>query len=333
MEAWWGGSRLAESIDRLKLAPDGDPAEQEVHPPDPDAPPQDEVASDALEDDDASKSDDPRELRFELRRVQRKLKEADLQATRLKKMAAHEAIERTRLALAHKESTDRVERLEREHGELKREHRDVSRDLERWREAAQAAKVQMEILRERRRKERDEAQQFGLNSVIQEMLPVFDHLELAITHASSDPGTILAGVQMVMHQLEQTLDRLTVERVEAELGQPFLPERHEAVLHVADTTLPHGAIVELLRPGYMLNGRLLRAARVSVASGPEEVAPPPAADAPPPGPGAEALDSENVTDDPTPYLKPIPLPLEDTGEVVFDPIPDPDEEKGGEPAG
>ena len=327
---------MAESIDRLKLAPDGDPVEPEADPHESEAPPQDEIAADGVdEDDDAAKSDDPRELRFEIRRVKRKLKEADLQATRLKKMAAHEAIERTRLALAHKESTDRVERLEREHGELKREHRDVSRDLERWREAAQAAKVQMEALRERRRKEREEAQQFGLNSVIQEMLPVFDHLELAITHASSDPGTILAGVLLVMHQLDQSLDRLTVERVVAELGQPFLPERHEAVLHVTDTTLPHGAIVELLRSGYMLNGRLLRAARVSVASGPEAVAPPPAVDAaaPAPAPDAEAPDSENVSDDPTPYLKPIPLPLEDTGEVVFDPIPDPDEEKGGGPAG
>ena len=336
MGTWWGGSRLAESIDRLKLAPDGDPVEQEPDPHESDAPPRDEIAADGIEeeDDDAAKSEDPRELRFELRRVKRKLKEADLQATRLKKMAAHEAIERTRLALAHKESTDRVERLEREHGELKREHRDVSRDVARWREAAQALKVQMDVLRERRRKEREDDRQFGLGSVIQEMLPVFDHLELAITHASSDPGTILAGVQMVMHQLEQTLDRLTVERVAAELGQPFLPERHEAVLHVDDTTLPHGAIVELLRPGYMLNGRLLRAARVSVASGPEEVAPPPAVDAPaPPSPEGEAPSEENVSDDPTPYLKPIPLPLEDTGEVVFDPIPDPDGEKGGGPAG
>ena len=327
MEAWWGGSRLAESIDRLKLAPDDDSVEQEPDPAESDAPPQDEIAADAAdEDDDAARSDDPRELRVELRRVKRKLKEADLQAARLKKMAAHEAIERTRLALAHKESTDRLERLEREHVELKREYRDVTRDVERWREAAQAVKVQMEVLRERRRKEREDDRQFGLGSVIQEMLPVFDHLELAITHASSDPGTILAGVQMVMHQLEQTLDRLTVERVDAGHGQPFLPERHEAVLHVADTTLPHGAIVELLRPGYMLNGRLLRAARVSVASGPEAVAPPPAAE-------GEAPSDENVSDDPTPYLKPIPLPLEDTGEVVFDPIPDPDEEKGGGPAG
>ena len=92
--------------------------------------------------------------------------------------------------------------------------------------------------------------------------------------------------------------------------------------------------MELLRPGYMLNGRLLRAARVSVASGPEEVAPPPApADAAtPPAAEGDAPSDENVSDDPTPYLKPVPLPLDDTGEVVFDPIPDPDGDKGGEPA-
>jgi molecular chaperone GrpE len=316
---------LAESIDRSKLAPDGDPADQEADPANAGVAPDDPDAE-AEEDDDA-KSDDPREMRFQLRRANRKLKEADQQATRLKKMAAHEAIERTRLALAHKEATDRAERLEREHGELKREHRDVSRDLERWREAAQAAKVQMEALRERRRKDREDAQQFGLGSVIQEMLPVFDHLELAITHASSDPGTILAGVQMVMHQLEQTLDRLAVERVAAGPGEPFLPECHEAVLHVHDTTHPHGSIVELLRPGYMLNGKLLRAARVSVASGPEEPA------TPPPVVDAEAPSDENVSDDPTPYLKPVPIPLEETGEVVFDPVPEPDGEKGGDPAG
>ena len=100
-------------------------------------------------------------------------------------------------------------------------------------------------------------------------------------------------------------------------------------------TLPNGSIVELLRHGYTLNGRLLRAARVSVASGPEAVAPPPAAElaSPPPVLDGEAPDLENVSDDPTPFLKPIPLPLEDTGEVVFDPMPNPDEEKGGGPAG
>jgi hypothetical protein len=81
---------------------------------------------------------------------------------------------------------------------------------------------------------------------------------------------------------------------------------------VEDTPHPHGAIVELLRPGYMLNGRLLRAARVSVASRPEETA----------SPLPESPDPESVADEATPFLQPIPLPLEDTGEIVFDPVPD-----------
>lgn len=311
---------MAESIDRLKVALDDDPVEKDLDPADPDAADEDAAEAGDETGEAGGKSDDPRELRFQLRRAKRKLREADLQAAKLKKMAAHEAIERTRLALAHKEATDRVERLEREHGELKREHKDVSRDLERWREAAQQAKVQIDSLRDRRRKEREDAQQFGLGSVIQEMLPVFDHLELAITHATSDPAQILSGVQMVMHQLDHTLEHLMVARVEARPGEPFLPECHEAVLHVEDTTLPHGSIVGILRPGYMLNGRLLRAARVSVASRADQIASPPTPLAVP-----APEEEESVKDEPTPFLMPIPLPLEETGEIVFDPVPESDD--------
>ena len=55
---------------------------------------------------------------------------------------------------------------------------------------------------------------------------------------------------------------------------------HEAMMHVDDTELPPGQVVSELRPGYTLNGRLLRAARVSVSAMPDAPVPPPAAQAP-----------------------------------------------------
>lgn len=100
-------------------------------------------------------------------------------------------------------------------------------------------------------------------------LPVLDNLDAALTHAASDPATIVEGVRAVRDQAVDVLARLGFPRVADEPGTPFDPARHEAVSAVPDTGAEPGTIVEVVRPGYGDAEHLLRPAAVVVAARPE----------------------------------------------------------------
>ena len=95
-------------------------------------------------------------------------------------------------------------------------------------------------------------------------LPVIDHLELALSHARSDPSAVVAGVQAVRDQAVQVLAALGFPRHD-ETGVPFDPARHEVVSVVDDSDAAPGSVVQVLRPGYGDPERQLRPASVAVS--------------------------------------------------------------------
>jgi molecular chaperone GrpE len=64
------------------------------------------------------------------------------------------------------------------------------------------------------------------------------------------------------------LEKHGIRRIEA-LGEPFDPERHEAVYQVSDAGRPAGTVAEVLQEGYLHHDRLLRPAMVGVTKGPD----------------------------------------------------------------
>ncbi|MCB9780165.1 MAG: nucleotide exchange factor GrpE [Alphaproteobacteria bacterium] len=127
-------------------------------------------------------------------------------------------------------------------------------------------KQELDHIRERRRRERDEDRSFGHQRTVELFLPVLDNLELALEHQSGDSSRVVQGVQMILQQFHQSLSQLGVQRVVSGEGVLFDPEVHEAISEVYTDELLPGSIVAELRPGYSLNGRLLRASRVTVAA-------------------------------------------------------------------
>ncbi|MEV6542688.1 nucleotide exchange factor GrpE [Streptomyces sp. NPDC051665] len=95
-------------------------------------------------------------------------------------------------------------------------------------------------------------------------LPVIDNLELALSHATADPGAIVEGVRAVRDQAVNVLERLGYPR-HAESGAPFDPARHEVVGVVQDPDADPNTVVQVLRPGYGEAERQLRPAAVTVA--------------------------------------------------------------------
>ena len=103
-------------------------------------------------------------------------------------------------------------------------------------------------------------------ALVARLLPVLDNFELAVSSAerSRDFDRLLKGVEMVFGELREVLEAEGLVRIEAE-GKPFDPERHEAVIAVEEEDTEPGMVVDIVRAGYELRGKVLRPAMVKVA--------------------------------------------------------------------
>ena len=151
------------------------------------------------------------------------------------------------------------------------------------------ATADLENFRKRSRRDLDDARIEARSKVLREMLPVIDNLDRALVHAESteggaQSGGIVEGVQLVMRQFAQALERCDVRPVEA-VGKPFDPNMHEAISQMETAEHPPGSVVQSLQKGYTIGERLLRPALVVVAKAPSE-----------PAPGASGPDGKAATD-------------------------------------
>jgi molecular chaperone GrpE len=133
---------------------------------------------------------------------------------------------------------------------------------------AQAWRAQEELASIRRRSERDREDlgHAARSDAIVPMLPIVDDLERALAHVPAalrdDPW--VAGIMMIGDSLQRVLERQGVERI-VPCHAPFDPHLHEAVAQVEATDVAQDTVIQVYRPGYMYNGRVLRAAQVQVA--------------------------------------------------------------------
>jgi molecular chaperone GrpE len=130
--------------------------------------------------------------------------------------------------------------------------------------------AELENFRKRANRERDEAIRFANEALVKDLLPVVDNLERAVAH-SKDGGNgkpLVEGVEMVLRGLFDVLAKHGVVQISA-IGQPFDPEKHEAMAQVESGTFEPNTVVDEYHKGYQLRDRLLRPALVSVAKAPK----------------------------------------------------------------
>ncbi|MBI2345597.1 MAG: nucleotide exchange factor GrpE [Deltaproteobacteria bacterium] len=133
--------------------------------------------------------------------------------------------------------------------------------------------AEFDNFKKRAERERVEQIQFANQRLIEELLPVLDHLDeaLANTQAVADGGetarSLCEGVELTRRQFLGILARYDLEPIEPEAGEPFDPAVHEAVAQIDAEGVAAGGIVQRLRRGYKMRGRVLRAAMVTVARG------------------------------------------------------------------
>jgi molecular chaperone GrpE len=154
---------------------------------------------------------------------------------------------------------------------------------------AEKAELQDKLLRAlaeaqnvRRRAQQDveRERKFGIERFAKDILSVADNLGRALSVLPDDANAIdpalrnvIVGVQATERELQSVLERHGITRIES-LGRPFNAEFHQAMMEVEDRAVPAGTVVQELVPGYLIAGRLLRAAMVAVSKGGPVVRPP-----------------------------------------------------------
>ncbi|WP_437506950.1 nucleotide exchange factor GrpE [Sorangium sp. So ce1099] len=145
---------------------------------------------------------------------------------------------------------------------------EVQAEAARLREQLLRTAADFDNFRKRSRREVEDAQRRGRESILKDLLPVFDNLERAASHAESAPDvkSVAEGVRIVAKQFVDTLERMGIKRISA-VGKPFDPSVHEAIQQLESTEHPAGVVIAEVQPGYMLGDYLIRAAMVVVSKG------------------------------------------------------------------
>lgn len=104
-------------------------------------------------------------------------------------------------------------------------------------------------------------------SITRSLLTVLDHFDhaLAVDPEKTTTGSLLQGVKMVRDELMRALENAGVQRIDVTAGEPFDPNRHEAMMREQREEIETGHVVNQLQPGYALGDKTLRPAKVSVA--------------------------------------------------------------------
>jgi molecular chaperone GrpE len=129
--------------------------------------------------------------------------------------------------------------------------------------------AEMDNMRKRSDKERSEAYKIGASIFIKDMLPIIDNLQRALTSFVDDEGSdtksFVDGTNAILRDFESLLDKTGVKTINPE-GEKFDPNFHEAMFEIPSDEHEAGIILQVIEQGYVLENRLLRAAKVGVST-------------------------------------------------------------------
>lgn len=131
------------------------------------------------------------------------------------------------------------------------------------------AMADLENFRRRTVREKDELRQFAAGRVLEDLLPVIDNLSLGLAAAkapNADLKSLVGGIDMVLGQLKASLSGHGLKEINP-AGDKFDPNLHESIASQPSDTVAEGLVLQVVRTGYSLNGRLLRPASVVVSNG------------------------------------------------------------------
>ncbi len=140
-------------------------------------------------------------------------------------------------------------------------------EAEKQKEFALRTMADMENLRRRTRIDIEKAHKFALAKFVHELIPVLDSMEMGLDASVKEDASaqsIHEGLEMTFKLFLDVMQKFDVERIDP-AGEKFDPKLHEAMTMVPSPEYESQAVIEVFQKGYVLNERLVRAARVIVA--------------------------------------------------------------------
>lgn len=144
-------------------------------------------------------------------------------------------------------------------------------DLQTERDQKLRLAADLENLRKRMQRERDELQRYATLSLVEDLLPPLDNFQIGLQAADNHPEAkaVADGFRMASQQLRQVLEKHGLSAISPD-GELFDPNLHECVAHQANAEVEEDHVISVLRTGYRFRDRLIRPASVIVSSGPAE---------------------------------------------------------------
>jgi len=140
-------------------------------------------------------------------------------------------------------------------------------DAAKQKDLALRTMADMENLKRRSRIDVENAHKFGLEKFVNALIPIMDSMEMGLDAAKKEGATVESiqeGLEMTFKQSLDMLGKFSVERVDP-VGEKFDPKVHEAMTMVPSPDHESNTVMDVIQKGYILNDRLVRAARVIVA--------------------------------------------------------------------
>ncbi len=135
-----------------------------------------------------------------------------------------------------------------------------------WKDMYARTLADFDNYRKRTARDREELVKFATSDAVKDMLPTADNLMIALDQAKDKEDPFVKGVRLAYEGFLKSLKDHGAEPFDS-VGEPLDPSRHEAIATLPSETIKEGRISAEIKRGWMLNGRLLRAAQVVVSSG------------------------------------------------------------------
>ncbi len=207
----------------------------------------DQVAPDSS-DDDSPKIDE----------LKRQLYLAEGTASHLRKQMKAKEAELTELRDLNRDLDDRITSKDKQIA-------DAFQGLEDAKAHVQRSRQDMEQMKKRLSKEREELKFNASEDLLRQLFPILDNFQIAVESLDKNevPDHLADGLSMIQREMLEVLTKNGFERISTS-GEVFNPQIHEALSVSEDPDQPNNVVVKEYRPGYLLNGKVLRPAMVAV---------------------------------------------------------------------
>lgn len=159
-----------------------------------------------------------------------------------------------------------VKELKAKIDELNKKLEEKTLQCEEYKNVIQRTAAEFDNYKKRTIKEKEALSLDAAVDTVSAILPVVDNLERALKAVEDmENNPLKEGVEMVMRQLNDCLEKLGVEPIKA-VDNQFNPELHNAVMHVTDEEKGDNIVVEEFQKGYIMKGKVVRHSMVKVAN-------------------------------------------------------------------